>query len=756
MKTHIIENSNVKPSNPAKKESISIEQIQTLERSDFLRLQSILEHGDVFGFWATPKKWSPTAHSKAVLNIDLRNRIVAALPSELKNLSDFTFAKLDINGGTALNQFDTLLNEAITTLHKYLLLLRMGPSGLGRRGTNSPLDPNTVQRVAYLYMPNLLAIGLTKRLLGHAHPQRSIINSVEMEDISNLSKHVSNNITNEVQRMHMLAARGLWSDLPSIGQQLKDVTGVAGKPQTIHKEHKREPHLPLPDAYISEMGVKSMWIIRNLTPNLISIAHKIIEIWKETEDPSILSYSVGERRRSILRTYLKSYVWLDAEGGKIVAPPFTLRLSRFGRTTEGADRQIEIISENTESENGDSKQTTEIVWPPASFAEVMGLINNAQLAHLFVVTLSTGARKSEIVSLKRTCITHSPNGMPYANGKTFKLTQLLDGEERDWVLPDLAVESIRQQVALLDVAELIGPAAPIDSFVTSSLPEEKPTHLWAQLSGASISNRTSPLLHIGPALKRYAESLGMETMPGGQNLRPHRFRKTVARLAALALTQAPKILMDVFGHKSIEMTLYYILTDKDLQSEIEQVNRELRVMRAKQAVDHMLEEERNSAKKQSVSSYGGPASAMLNESIKVQRERLHRQGKEWDTSSSIELAEILTLQGKAWELVRPGVICTKFPGTEFGPCNKSTGRPEPSRCQSSCSHRLEEAFLREDVDKAIQAAVYAFENAGDQGDELTQEAWAGQIKTNITRFSDLHSKWIENSTVQKIIFTPNK
>jgi hypothetical protein len=248
----------------------------------------------------------------------------------------------------------------------------------------------------------------------------------------------------------------------------------------------------------------------------------------------------------------------------------------------------------------------------------------------------------------------------------------------------------------------------------------------------------------------------METMPGGQNLRPHRFRKTVARLAALALTQAPKILMDVFGHKSIEMTLYYILTDKDLQSDIEQVNRELRVIRAKQAVDHMLEEELTSASKPSVGSYGGPASTMLNESIKIQRERLHRQGKEWDTSSSIELAEILTLQGKAWELVRPGVICTKFPGTEFGPCNKSTGRPEPSRCQSTCSHRLEEAFLREDVDKTIQAAVYAFENSGNQGDELTQEAWAGQIKTNITRFTDLYSKWIENPTIQKIIFTSKK
>lgn len=738
MKYHIIEHSNIELSSPAKNEIISIEQIQALGKTEFLKLQSTLEHGGIFGFWATPKKWSPTAHSKAVLNIDLRNRIVAALPPELKQHSDLTSAKPNIIEGIAINQFDHLLDEATTTLHRYLLLLRMGPAGLGRRGANSPLDPNTVQRVAYLYMPRLLAIGLTKRLLGNTQPQRSIINSVEIDDLANLSKHVTNNITNEVQRMHMLAARGLWSDLPSIGQQLKVVTGVAGKPQTILKEQKRDPHLPLPDAFISEMGVKSIWIIRSLAPNLIAIAHKIIEIWKETEDSSILSYSIGERRRSILRTYLKTYAWLDADGQKIIAPPFTLRLSRFGRTAEGADRQVEIITKNTDNENWHFTQATEIVWPPASFAEIMGLINNAQLAHLFVVTLSTGARKSEILSLKRTCITQSPNGMPYANGKTFKLTQLLDGEERDWVLPDLAVESIRQQVALLDVAELVGPATPTGSFITSSLPEEKPTHLWAQLSGASISNRTSPLLHIGPALKRYAESLGMETMPAGQNLRPHRFRKTVARLAALALTQAPKILMDVFGHKSIEMTLYYILTDKDLQSEIEQINRELRVMRAKEAIEQMLEEEFTSINKQSVGSYGGPASVMLNESIKIQRERLHRQGKEWDTTSSIELAEILTLQGKAWELVRPGVICTKFPGTEFGPCNKSTGRPEPSRCQSTCSHRLEEAFLREDVDKTIQAAVYAFENSRSQGDELTQEAWAGQIKANISRFTDLN------------------
>ena len=252
-------------------------------------------------------------------------------------------------------------------------------------------------------------------------------------------------------------------------------------------------------------------------------------------------------------------------------------------------------------------------------------------------------------------------------------------------------------------------------------------------------------------MQAFARTLCMEEKPGGQLIRPHRFRKTVARLVALALTQAPKVLMDVFGHKSIEMTLYYILSDKDLQSDIEQVSRELRVLRATEAVSAMVAAEEAGSQSLNLGGYGGPAALMVQRAVGIQKTRVHQRGEQWGANSARELAEILTLQGKAWEVVRPGVMCTKMPGTESGSCNKSKGHPEPSKCQTGCNHRLEEAFLREDVDGTIADCVAEFTAAHDSGDELMQALWAGQICAHLPRFKDIQAKWAANSTVQQAL-----
>lgn len=341
--------------------------------------------------------------------------------------------------------------------------------------------------------------------------------------------------------------------------------------------------------------------------------------------------------------------------------------------------------------------------------------------------------------------------MPYANGRTYKLVKRHDGELRDWVVPDLAVEALEQQVRMVGLIESIGLQQPVRTTTDSVNSVEPRRHLWVQVSSASLSDRTSPFLNLDCALRAYAKTLGMDPAPGGQNLRPHRLRKTVARLVALALTQSPKILKDVFGHKSIEMTLYYILTDRDLQAEIETVSRELRVMRAKEAVEKMAAGEDLPNYVLPLGGYGGPAALMVNRAIRVHVDRLHQRGEDWDAKSPMELAEILTLQGSAWQLVRPGIICTKFAGTESGPCNKSSGRPEPSRCQSYCKHRLEEPFLRQDVDGAIGESVQAYVEAGEAGEELVQALWAGQVRAHVSRFEDLRQKWMENAVVRSIV-----
>ena len=384
----------------------------------------------------------------------------------------------------------------------------------------------------------------------------------------------------------------------------------------------------------------------------------------------------------------------------------------------------------------------------------MALLGIVQVAHYFIVALSMGARQSEALGLQRDCVSFAADGRTYANGRTYKLVERHEGEFRDWQLPDVAAEAIEQQVRVVSLGEHIAYINPDTSIknTKSVMTENASNHLWAQLSSAARSDSKDPLRDINKALVSFARALCMDTAPGGQNLRSHRFRKTLARLVALALTQAPKLLMEVFGHKSIEMTLYYILTDKDLRAEIETVSRELRVMRAKEVVERMVESDLagKGTDGGDLGGYGGLGAVSVMSAIGVHRERVHRRGEQWGAKNVLELAELLTLQGKAWEQVRAGVLCTKLPG-EAGPCNKSKGRPEPSKCQSSCGHRLEEAFLREDVDGSIRESLVAYEQALADDEMLTSAHWAAQVRAHVPRFPDLCEKWMKNATVQTLM-----
>jgi hypothetical protein len=208
--------------------------------------------------------------------------------------------------------------------------------------------------------------------------------------------------------------------------------------------------------------------------------------------------------------------------------------------------------------------------------------------------------------------------------------------------------------------------------------------------------------------------------------------------------------MNVFGHKRIEMTLYYILSDRALQVEVDKVSRELRILRATETVEDMVAAEAEADAPQ-FGGFGGPAALQVNQAIKVFKQGLHQKGEEWGASSARELAEVLTLQGKSWQIVREGVVCTKFPGTEAGACNKSKGHPEPASCQSHCNHRLEAAFLRADTDSAIAASVKGFLDAQSKGEDLVQAHWASQVRAHVSRFPDLRSKWASDPVVHQLL-----
>lgn len=213
----------------------------------------------------------------------------------------------------------------------------------------------------------------------------------------------------------------------------------------------------------------------------------------------------------------------------------------------------------------------------------------------------------------------------------------------------------------------------------------------------------------------------------------HRFRKTIARLIALAVIGAPKILMDLFNHRQIGMTMHYILSDPLIRAEMLEVAKANTLLLAKNVI-------------KTTDEMGGPAAPVVKAA--VARERL-RMGSDFDESTVESLAESFTLNGKYWQYVRPGVVCTKGP-LVAGACTPNTAMPEPSRCRSNCDHRLEESFLRQDVDETLAECVSNLENALLAEDTFAIEMWKGQIVANIKRFPSLEEKWSTNPIAASI------
>lgn len=348
--------------------------------------------------------------------------------------------------------------------------------------------------------------------------------------------------------------------------------------------------------------------------------------------------------------------------------------------------------------------------------------------------------------MQRDCVEFARDGTPYANGKTYKLSRRLDGEEREWVLPDVAVNVLAQQVKLVQAWEqIIRLEGGKDNGDELNL-EFGSNHLWASL-GNGNADPEKALDNIGGNLLQLADTLSMTPKPGGINLHPHRFRKTVARLAGVALVGSPRILMQVFGHKDIQMTLYYIMTDKALATEIETVARELRVMRCEEVIRDIRAAQGGDLPN---GGYGGPGARSIANAIQNHEQELHRTGKEWGADTTLELALILTMNGQSWVHVLPNVLCTKGIG-EAGECSKRLGSPEPSSCQASCTHRIEEKTARRDVKTIIPILVADYKIARHDNQLMVMAEIGEQIRENIQRFEDIRAQWQSDPVVAEVL-----
>lgn len=122
-----------------------------------------------------------------------------------------------------------------------------------------------------------------------------------------------------------------------------------------------------------------------------------------------------------------------------------------------------------------------------------------------------------------------------------------------------------------------------------------------------------------------------------------------------------------------------------------------------------------------------------------------RRGKDaFDTSSIRETAEILTHHGIFWQIVRPGVICTKGKD-QFGPCTKERGKADPGSCRTHCDHRLERAREKQSSKDKLIYLIDEYRSAVRDNLVMIVANLRGQIINELKRWPDVRDQILESN-----------
>ena len=682
--------------------------LQQLPSEGARQCQAILGHGETLGFWETPQ--SMIEHFGSQLRcINLRQRLLSALPAKL----------------TASSQLDALLDEGVIWLTRLGLLMRMGPSSLGKNRHKS-LDASTIASALYTKFNTIVARGILNRLSTPTYTSFEFAITLTAEDLRELRS--SRHTRDHLRRLTELRNRGLWGDAPPAIEFAGNTTSPRGEVAARSPEKESTPYQPIPDEFLAQMGPRVLWIVQVLGPNLIHLLDSLPELIANINFASKTESNSMKMTRSIA-SYFDANPWRDSAGDTILAPPFPICHGSY----RGARRAIEEIDP--------------FEWPIRKWASVATLALTLQSAHLWITLLVMAGRIGEIMTLPRESIEWARDGQPYANGKTYKLAFAINGEERQWPAPEILVDVLAQQVKLIEACEKLAKIR--KGIKDEEYPVGVPEHLWASLGSSPRADAEERLAVANASLTRLAMRIGMTATPGGRNLHTHRFRKTLSRLAGLAIDGSPKVLMRLLGHKDITMTLGYMLTDNSFAKEIDDITRELRVMRAQ----HLIEDMYEAVHKPTVLPYaghGGLGAPVLSSTVSSYESELHRTGKIWEVETSHELAVLLTNNGQCMRLVNAHVVCTKIDG-EIGLCSTKKGIPNIANCQSECINRIEERTGRRDTQRIIPIILMNAQQAIKDNDLLTVASYARQLSIELNRFDDIKENWRDNPEVITIM-----
>lgn len=559
-------------------------------------------------------------------------------------------------------------------------------------------------------------------LFSHLSPDQVAVVVSEFEDPN---KRTTRQYGRVFRYLEQAGARGILADFPV------SLDGAADRAREAERSWKgvklpvpptkgeQRRYQPFPDAFVSELLGRALWLQRNLADQVITCWARYLE-------------RVGRGEGSPAEAYeavLGETTWRNADGEHVTGLPF------------------DVVQDGIPSR----------AWPPRDPDGLQWWVEIIQGLNIHVVAFCTGARRCEIDSATDDSVRCGEDGKADYVALTYKLVPETGGELRDWPLHPAGVTAMGLQARLASIVRPSGSG-----------------HLWFRLQqgdhfGKPAANlticaiRTVERLGLVEAAKsEEGKRLAQQAKRAGEPFRQenahlHRWRATVARVVALTTVGAPQILLDLFGHRDINMTLGYMLSDRRLVDDARRLAAERTEAMATTAIQDVID-----------GTSSGRATDRLRSAIEIHERRQEtgddgtgkdvavpeamRHGRaSYGQSNASAMARVFTLNGKHWRYVRPGVICTKLPG-QFGPCTQGWGEPDAGSCQTSCAYRLETAAARAQCRITLDFLLAEHEAAKSRAQSMVVANLEEQIRENLRRWDDVRDDVVSGSPAAREIW----
>lgn len=457
-------------------------------------------------------------------------------------------------------------------------------------------------------------------------------------------------------------------------------------------------YTPFPDQYLSELGRRCDFYLREIGPNLVRIFsnHPDMEANRKRWLPRGRSGghptpgSTKKARELAWKVFLANYEWVGNDGAPLTAVPF--------------------ICEHQ-------------VFPPTRQAELLHLVSRHMDALICILLLLSGGRASEVESLQRGTKQFRVEGkadfaVSLIQGTTFKPSPSNGGLERNWPVPREVASWVDNQ-----------------SAIAAQLGSPQSVSLWFSMSTMHVGvDRIAAHYRCTHFAKRH----GLEELAGG-SAHPHRFRKTVARLALLALTGAPTLVMVMFGHRDIGTTINYLLSDPGIRDELRQMLGEFRVELGLNIMESLPDS-------------SGPAKKTL----QCARDEFFDELKIPPNERSQKVRLLEFVHSKLVEgyfdlkILYPGIICLRAIEQQ-GLCAKPGSPINTSSCRPNCRHRLELPLRKEEVFSIIEDLLDRVSSPDFQENLLMREWVKNQVIDHLNIFPEVSLHFKSDDRLKKLM-----